>query len=344
MGHTQREIAQMLQVSNGTLNKDLAILMQQAKANVRKYNQLLDTILFISVIKKVINSSKMDTNDKSKAKVAIVTGSSSGIGFETSLLLARNGFFTYATMRNLDKSDKIIELKQKERLPLEVLKLDLTDDKSVNEAIEKVANEQETIDVLVNNAGYGLVGPLEELSIQEFKEQFGINVFGVIRVTKSVLPIMRKQRHGSIVNVSSIAGRIGFPLTPAYVSSKFALEGLSESIAYELEQFGINVIVVEPGVIKTSFDSNLRIGKNVNDRNSPYADITEKRIAGFKSRFENGLPTTEVAKAILNAITSNNIQSELRYLVGNDAFKLMEIRKNKPDREFRRLVMEGVLK
>jgi NAD(P)-dependent dehydrogenase (short-subunit alcohol dehydrogenase family) len=219
----------------------------------------------------------MDTDDINK-KVAIVTGSSSGIGFETSLLLARNGFLTYATMRNLDKYDRIVGLKQKERLPLEVLKLDVTDDKSVNEAIEKVTNEQGRIDVLVNNAGYALVGPLEELSIQEFKEQFETNVFGVIRVTQSVLPIMRKQQHGTIINVSSIAGRIGFPLTSAYVSSKFALEGLSESIAYELEQFGIKVVLIEPGVIKTSFDNNLRIGKNVssttvNDHNSPYADI-----------------------------------------------------------------------
>ena len=282
-----------------------------------------------------------------KVVVAVVTGSSSGIGFETSLLLAKNGFFTYATMRNLDKSNKIIDLKLKEKLPLEVLELDVTDDKSVKEAIEKIANEQGTVDVLVNNAGYALVGPLEELSIQEFKEQFETNVFGAIRVTQAVLPIMRKQRHGTIVNISSIAGRIGFPLTSAYVSSKFALEGLSESMAYELDQFGTKVILIEPGVIKTNFDHNLKLGKKVsttNDRNSPYADITEKRIAGFKPRFENGIPAIEVAKVILKAITSKNVPSESRYLVGNDALKLMEIRKNRSDREFRRLVMEGVLK
>ena len=157
-------------------------------------SRCLDSILLFSY-KKDNNRSKMDTDKINKTKVAIVTGSSSGIGFETSLLLARNGFFTYATMRNLDKSDKINELKQKERLPLEVLKLDVTDDKSLKEAIDKIANEQETIDVLVNNAGYALVGPLEELSIQEFKDQFETNLFGVIRVTQSVLPIMRKQRH-----------------------------------------------------------------------------------------------------------------------------------------------------
>jgi NAD(P)-dependent dehydrogenase (short-subunit alcohol dehydrogenase family) len=290
----------------------------------------------------------MDTDGINKAKVAVVTGSSSGIGFETSLLLAKNGVFTYATMRNLDRANKIIELKQKEKLPLEVLKLDVTDDKSVNDAIGKIENEQETIDILVNNAGYALVGPLEELSIQEFKEQFETNVFGVIRVTQSVLPIMRKQRSGTIVNVSSIAGRIGFPLTPAYVSSKFALEGLSESIAYELEQFGIKVILVEPGVIKTNFDNNLKIGKNVSttntNGNSPYADITGRRITGFKPRFKNGLSAIEVARVILNSVISTNIQPELRYLVGADAFKLTEIRKNKSDKEFRRLVMEGVLK
>jgi NAD(P)-dependent dehydrogenase (short-subunit alcohol dehydrogenase family) len=291
----------------------------------------------------------MDTDGINKAKVAVVTGSSSGIGFETSLLLAKNGVFTYATMRNLDRANNIIELKQKEKLPLEVLKLDVTDDKSVNDAIGKIENEQETIDILVNNAGYALVGPLEELSIQEFKEQFETNVFGVIRVTQSVLPIMRKQRSGTIVNVSSIAGRIGFPLTPAYVSSKFALEGLSESIAYELEQFGIKVILVEPGVIKTNFDNNLKIGKNVsttntNGRNSPYADITGRRITGFKPRFKNGLSAIEVARVILNSVISTNIQPQLRYLVGADAFKLTEIRKNKSDKEFRRLVMEGVLK
>jgi len=292
--------------------------------------------------------SKMNAVDRNKkVVVAVVTGSSSGIGFETSLLLAKNGFFTYATMRNLDKSNKIIDLKLKEKLPLEVLELDVTDDKSVKEAIEMIANEQGTVNVLVNNAGYALVGPLEELSIQEFKEQFETNVFGAIRVTQAVLPIMRKQRHGTIVNISSIAGRIGFPLTCAYVSSKFALEGLSESMAYEIDQFGITVILIEPGVIKTNFDNNLKLGKKVsttNDRNSPYADITEKRIAGFKPRFENGLPAIEVAKVILKAIRSRNVPSESRYLVGNDAFKLMEIRNNKSDKEFRRLVREGVLK
>ena len=281
-------------------------------------------------------------SDRNK-KVAVVTGSSTGIGFETSLLLARNGFYTYATMRNLDKSKAITNLKQKEKLSLEILQLDVTADESVKEAINKITNEQERIDVLVNNAGYALVGAFEELSIEEFKEQYETNVFGVIRVTQAVLPMMRSQRCGTIVNISSIAGKIGFPLTSAYVSSKFALEGLSESMAYEIEQFGIKVILIEPGVIKTNFDNNLKIGKKVViDQNSSYAEMTQKRISGFKPRFESGSPSIEVANVILKAITSEN-PLELRYLVGNDAFKLIKIRNNTSDNEFRKLVVKSVL-
>jgi short-subunit dehydrogenase len=275
-------------------------------------------------------------------KVAIVTGSSSGIGFETSLLLARNGFFTYLTMRNLDKAKTISNIKQKEKLSLEILQLDVTDDKSVKEAINKIKNEQGRIDVLVNNAGYALVGPFEEISIKEFKEQFETNVFGVIRVTQTVLPIMRRQKGGIIVNISSIAGKIGFPLTSAYVSSKFALEGLSESMAYELEQFGIKILVIEPGVIKTNFDKNLKIGKSVLIDSSPYIEMTQKRISRFKPRFKDGLHPLEVAKVILKAITSDN-HSELRYLVGSDAFKLIDIRNNTSDKEFGKIVIKNIL-
>jgi NAD(P)-dependent dehydrogenase (short-subunit alcohol dehydrogenase family) len=284
-------------------------------------------------------------NSNRNKKVAIVTGGSSGIGLETSFLLARNGFYTYVTMRNLDKSKAITNIKQKEKLSLEILQLDVTDEESVKEAIHKITNEQERIDVLVNNAGYALVGPFEELSIEEFKEQFETNVFGVIRVTQAVLPIMRRQRCGTIVNISSIAGKIGFPLTSAYVSSKFALEGLSESMAYEIEQFGIKVILIEPSVIKTNFNNNIKVAKRVtNDSNSPYVEMTQKRISRFKPRFESGTPPIEVAKVILKAIASAENQSlDLRYLVGDDAFKLIDIRNNMPDKEFRKIVIKGVL-
>jgi NAD(P)-dependent dehydrogenase (short-subunit alcohol dehydrogenase family) len=278
-------------------------------------------------------------------RIAIVTGSSSGIGFETAVALARNGFYTYATMRNLNKSKSIVELARREELRLEALYLDVTDHKSIAEAIDKITSKQQRLDVLVNNAGYASVGPFEELSIQEFKEQFETNLFGVIRVTQSVLPIMRKQSHGTIVNISSIAGRIGFPLTSAYVSSKFALEGLSESMTYEIEQFGIKVILIEPGVIKTNFNTNIKIGKSVmaTNANSPYAEIIQKRISAFKPRFESGSPPTEVAKVILKAIIESESSLELRHLIGKDAFKLMEIRKNISDTAFRELVMRTVL-
>jgi NAD(P)-dependent dehydrogenase (short-subunit alcohol dehydrogenase family) len=279
--------------------------------------------------------------------VALITGSSSGIGFETALLLARNGFHTYASMRNLEKSKNIIEIANRDELPLQVIQLDVDDDKSVKDAIYKIESEQGRIDVVVNNAGYLLIGPLEELSIREFKEQFETNFFGAIRVIKEVLPMMRKQRAGTIVNISSLAGRIGPPLNSPYVSSKFALEGLSESMAYEIEQFGIKVVLVEPGYIKTNVASSFKTGKDVvvttadNNNNSPYAEMTQNRIAALRPRVEAGLDPIDVAKIILKAATFVN--PDLRYLIGDDAFKLMDIRKNTSDEDFRKLIMESFL-
>lgn len=279
--------------------------------------------------------------------VALVTGSSSGIGFETSLLLARNGYHTYASMRNLGKSKTITEISNREKLPLSVIQLDVDDDKSVKDAIYRIENEQGRIDVVVNNAGYLLIGSLEELSIEEFKEQFETNFFGAIRVIREVLPIMRRQRVGTIVNISSLAGRVGLPLNSPYVSSKFALEGLSESMAYEIEQFGIKVVLIEPGYIKTNVANSFKTGKNVvvtaanKKNNSPYAEFIQNRIAALGPSVEAGLDPIEVAKVILKAATSEN--PYLRYLVGEGAIKLMDIRKNTSDENFRRLIMESVL-
>ena len=279
--------------------------------------------------------------------VTLVTGSSSGIGFETALLLARNGFHTYASMRNLEKAKDLIQITSKENLPLQVLQLDVDDDKSVKDAIYKIENEQGRIDVVVNNAGYLLIGPLEALSIEEFKEQFETNFFGVIRVIKEVLPIMRRQRAGTIVNISSLAGRIGLPLNSPYVSSKFALEGLSESMAYEIEQFGIKVVLIEPGYIKTNVANSFKTGKNVvvtaanNKNNSPYAEFTQNRIATLGPSVKAGLDPIEVARVILKSATSEN--PDLRYLIGEGAVKLMNMRRNTSDENFRRLIMESVL-
>ena len=276
-------------------------------------------------------------------KVAIVTGSSSGIGYATSLLLARNRFHTYATMRNIEKSADIQEIANKERLPLQVIQLDVNDDTSIRNSIKMVERENERIDVLVNNAGYGLVGAFEDLSVEEIKSQFETNFFSVIRLTQQVLPIMRKQKSGTIVNVSSGAGRIGFPGMSAYVSSKFALEGLSESMSYELEPFGIKVVIIEPGVIRTNFKKNSVMSKKSLDNSSisPYSSMIQKIDSSISSIVEHATPPEEVAKAILHAITSNN--PKLRYLVGNDMIMMSETKKSMSDEDFRKMMMQSVI-
>jgi len=274
-------------------------------------------------------------------KVAIVTGSSSGIGFAASVLLARNGIYTYASMRNITKANTIKEIAKKENLPLHVIQLDVTDDKSVKSAVNNVLEEKKRIDVLVNNAGYGLMGCIEDISMEEVKAQFETNLFGIIRTTQAVLPAMRKQKHGIIVNVSSIAGRIGFPGTPAYISTKFALEGLSESMRYELEPFGIKVVIVEPGVVRTNFMNAAILARKALDSKSPYAQLIQKVGTGFKLLVEHGTPPEEVAKAILKAVTAEN--PEPRYLVGNDAAIIMEARKSMSDAEFEKFMKKDII-
>ena len=179
---------------------------------------------------------------KPDQRIAVVTGSSSGMGFETSLALARNGIHTYATVRKLDGgggSKQIEDIAKSENLPLEVIQLDVNNDKSVSDAIDKIVSEKNRIDVVVNNAGYGFTGALEETSMDEIRAQFETNFFGAVRVMKSVIPIMRKQKTGIIVNTTSLSGKVPLPLESAYTASKFALEGISESIRYELEPLGI---------------------------------------------------------------------------------------------------------
>jgi len=264
-------------------------------------------------------------------KVAIVTGSSSGIGFETSLALAREGYFTYATMRDTTKSDKIKEITQKENLKISILELDVDDEKSVKSAIAQILDQKQRIDVLVNNAGWGLWGCVEDVSVDEFKEQFETNFFSIIRLIQEVAPTMRKQSSGTIVNVSSVVGRIGFPASPAYISSKFALEGLSESMRFEFAPFGVDVIIIEPGVIKTDFMKNMKMAKK-SELDTVYKDITTKVVSGVKMMVEMGTPPKEVANTIVKAIKDKKPLP--RYVVGNDALMFLEAKKSKTDIEF----------
>ena len=264
-------------------------------------------------------------------KIAVITGASSGIGFETVLALAREGYHTYATMRDVTKSDKIKEIEQKENLKIDVLELDVDNENSAKTAIRQILDQKQRIDVLVNNAGWGLWGCVEDVSIDEFKAQFETNFFSIIRLIQEVTPTMRKQGSGTIVNVSSVAGRIGFPASPAYISSKFALEGLSESLRLEMAPFGVNVVIIEPGVIKTNFLNPMKMSKR-SESDTVYRDITVKVTSGVKMMAEMGTHPKEVADTIVKAIKNENPLP--RYIVGNDASMFLEARKNKTDIEF----------
>jgi NAD(P)-dependent dehydrogenase (short-subunit alcohol dehydrogenase family) len=273
-------------------------------------------------------------------KVAIVTGSSTGIGYETSLALARDGFLTYATMRNVNKAENIKSIATKESLSLHVKQLDVTDDISVKNAVQAISSETGgRIDVLVNNAGYGLNGAFEDLSMDEIKAQYETNFFGLIRVTQAVLPTMRRQKSGTIVNISSGAGRFGFPSGSAYVSTKFAIEGLSESMSYELEPFGIKVVIVEPGVIRTNFGNGLVVAKKSQDPNSPYSMMMKKIANAFEQMTKNASSPDLVANVVLNAVKDEN--PNLRYLAGNDVEQWLGAKKNMSDEEFYKMMNQN---
>ena len=264
-------------------------------------------------------------------KVAVVTGTSSGIGFETALALARDGYYTYATMRDTTKSDKINEIAKKENLKIHVLELDVDDENSAKTAIKQILDQKQRIDVLVNNAGWALWGCVEDVSVDEFKTQFETNFFSIIRLIQEVGPTMRKQNSGTIINISSVVGRIGFPASPAYISSKFALEGLSESLRFELAPFGVNVVIIEPGVIKTNFMKNMQLAKK-SELDTVYRDITVKVVSAVKMMAEMGTNPKVVADTIVKAITDEKPLP--RYIVGNDASIVLEAKKNKTDIEF----------
>jgi NAD(P)-dependent dehydrogenase (short-subunit alcohol dehydrogenase family) len=263
-------------------------------------------------------------------KVALVTGSSSGIGFETCLALAKDGYQTFASMRDVKKSEKLKQIAKKEKLPITILELDVDNEESIVSAVKKIMKDSNRIDVLVNNAGYGQFGCLEDLSVDEFKKQFETNLFSIVRIIQEIAPIMRKQASGIIVNISSLAGRMGLPGSPAYISSKFALEGLTECLRYELGMFGIKITLIEPGVVKTNFFNSMRIPESKKD--PKYKQITENMLAGLKLMVEMGTPPSQVAEIVMRAIHDKEMMP--RYIVGADAVMFMEAKKSKTDLEF----------
>ena len=313
-------------------------------------------------------------------KVAVVTGSSTGIGFETCLLFARNGILTYATMRDLMKADLIKNIAEKEKLPLKVIQMDVDKDDSVVRAFKEICKDQERgggIDILVNNAGFGLFGALEDQSIEHIKKQIETNLFGAIRTIQQVLPIMRDQRSGIIVNISSISGQIGFPAQSVYVSTKFALEGLSESFAYEVEPYGISVVLIEPGIINTNFvekimipDNTQRISSHLLSPSSPsasptvtysgnlqsnremteYANVVERFLSHYYPAMRNAPSPKEVAKLILESINDSEVSTGqggnnnfCRYPVGEDAKVYADVKRKISDSELHSFVAKRIL-
>ena len=301
-----------------------------------------------------------------KSKVAIITGSSTGIGYETCLALARNGFVTCATMRDNKKSEDLGRIARNENLQIKIFEMDVDKDNSVQAAIEKITTEFGKIDILVNNAGYGLFGALEDFSMDEIINQFETNVFGVIRVIREVLPIMRRQKNGIIINISSISGLAGVPTQSAYCATKFAVEGLSEALSFELESFGIKLILIEPGVINTEFVKDLvvpsnkyEIGKNSELVNpsydgkkkkslSLYSNTVDKFLSFYYNAMSNAphphLVADEIIQAIANSSNSEIGATPLRIAVGKDSKEYSKLKKELSDKDFHELLKKNLLK
>jgi NAD(P)-dependent dehydrogenase (short-subunit alcohol dehydrogenase family) len=195
--------------------------------------------------------------------------------------------------------------------------------------------------LLVNNAGYALTGAFEDIGIDEIEAQYETNVFGVIRVTQAVLPIMRKQGSGRIINISSGAGRIGYPGGSAYVSSKFALEGLSESMAYEIEQFGIKTVLVEPGFVRTNFGDNIVIARKTQNTNSPYSQMMQMMSSIRDKMLKNASDADLVAEVVVEAATAK--EPNLRYLAGKDVQQMVAAKRSMSDEAFQKMMKQGVM-
>ena len=259
----------------------------------------------------------------------LVTGTSTGIGLATALRFARAGYRTWATMRDLARAGPLREARESEGLDLELLRLDVTDQPSIDDAVARALPRG--LDVLVNNAGWAGGAPLEIVSEEQHRAMFDANYFGAIRMVQAVLPHMRERRSGTIVNLTSIAGRIAMPNQVPYTASKWALEGASEALAHEVRRFGVRVKIVEPGVIMTSIFENAK-AQTVFDRASPYVDLMRRNGKFYSAGHRANQPPEIVADAILDAVESDS--DRLRYVVGADAESLLRGRQAMRDEEW----------
>jgi NAD(P)-dependent dehydrogenase (short-subunit alcohol dehydrogenase family) len=262
------------------------------------------------------------------AKIALVTGASSGIGEETVNSLLAAGYTVYAGARRVDR------MQQLAGAGAHLLPLDVTDDTSMASAVKTILQEAGQIDVLVNNAGYGSYGALEEVPLDEGRRQFDVNIFGLARLIQLVLPTMRAQRSGRIVNVSSVGGKFGEPFGCWYHATKFALEGLSDSLRMELYPFGIDVVVIEPGAILTEWNSIARDSLMKYSSEGAYRAGARAHVKMMASADQGLLPSPPrvVAKAILRAVQARKPRT--RYAVGGGAKILLALHSLLSDRAF----------
>lgn len=250
-----------------------------------------------------------------KRPVALVTGASSGFGMLTSIALAKAGYTVISSMRDPDKRDPLDKLAATRNVAdhIEVMPMDVTSALQIEQTISSIIARHQQIDLLVNNAGYACGGFVEEITAEEWRKQFDVNVFGVIDVTRAVLPYMREQKSGTIINVSSISGRFGFPGLAPYAASKHAVEGFSEALRLEMLPYQVHVVLIEPGSYRTSiWEKGMR--QKLDHPHSPYAKQTKQLMAHVEKTMQKAPAPDEVVSVIVHAATS--AAPRLRYPVG----------------------------
>jgi len=263
--------------------------------------------------------------------VILITGSSTGIGLATAVYLSRKGHRVYASMRNPDRSGELRAAAESNKCKIEIIALDVRDEQSVKKAVAQVLEREGRIDVLVNNAGIAPMGPLEEVDDAVVRSVFDTNVFGLLRCIRAVLPFMRTQRSGSIINIGSVAGSVASACSGIYAASKFALEGLSESLAQEVQPFGIHVALVKPGFIVTPI-----IAKALETLPSPEQSAYPVAVSISNALFHSAIKTGGLPEAVAATIEEamNDRTSRLRYPVGEPARALLAARADMSEEEW----------